>query len=177
MKKLAFLLAGFLPCASAQAVDGISLEVGNGDYTDLYRLGLVSDWQRSWLGEGRDWHVTGFWEAAIGRWKGRSSVGNNQTITDIGLTPVFRVEQKNPSGFAPYAEMAVGVHFITPTFIYANRRFGRSFQFGDSVGFGARFGARREFDLGYRYQHLSNGSYKQPNQGINLNEFRLTYRF
>ncbi|MBI5917862.1 MAG: acyloxyacyl hydrolase [Nitrosomonadales bacterium] len=177
MKKLGVLLIGSLLSFPVLAVDGVSVEYGNGDYTDAARVGLVWDWNKSWFGEGRDWHVTGFWEAAAGQWKGRSSVGNNQTVTDIGFTPVFRLEQKTPSALAPYVEAAVGVHFISPTFIYANRKFGSSFQFGDSVGFGVRLGDKRQYDLGYRYQHLSNGSIKQPNQGINLNEFRFTYRF
>ncbi|TAN71966.1 MAG: acyloxyacyl hydrolase, partial [Gallionella sp.] len=30
---------------------------------------------------------------------------------------------------------------------------------------------------GYRFQHLSNGSIKQPNQGINFNQIRFTCHF
>ena len=112
-----------------------------------------------------------------GTWKGRSAVGNNQNITDLGITPVFRFQQKNPSGMAPYLEGAIGFHLITPTFIYANRQVGRSFQFGDHVGFGLRFGEHQQFDLGYRYQHLSNGGIKKPNQGINLNQVHFVYHF
>ncbi|MDP1996021.1 MAG: acyloxyacyl hydrolase, partial [Gallionella sp.] len=45
------------------------------------------------------------------------------------------------------------------------------------VGVGARFGDRRQFDLGYRFQHLSNGGIKKPNQGINFNQIRFAYHF
>ena len=176
MKKYAWFLCALLLSANVWAVDGVSIELGNGDGADTTRVGAIWNWDKQWFTEG-NWLVTGFWEASAGRWKGNSSVGNNQTITDLGVTPVFRFQQKNPSGFAPYAEAAIGFHLISPTFIYANRKFGSSFQFGDHVGFGMSMGERQQFDLGYRYQHLSNGSIKKPNQGINLNQVHFAYRF
>ncbi|HEX5337195.1 MAG TPA: acyloxyacyl hydrolase [Gallionella sp.] len=176
MKKLGWLLAALLLSGNAKAVDGVSFEVGNGDYTDTARVGAIWNWDKQWFTDG-DWLVTGFWEATAGVWRGRSSVGNNQTITDLGITPVFRFQQKNPSGIAPYLEGAIGFHMISPTFVYANRHFGSAFQFGDHVGFGVRFGDREQFDLGYRLQHLSNGGIKKPNQGININEVHFAYHF
>ncbi len=176
MKKIAWLLGALLLSGNVWAVDGVSLELGNGDSTDTARVGAIWDWDKKWFTEG-DWLVTGFWEANAGTWRGKSSVGNNQTVTDLGITPEFRFQQKNPSGIAPYAEAAIGFHLISPAFIYANRRFGSSFQFGDHVGFGVRMGERQQYDLGYRYQHLSNGGIKKPNQGINLSEVHFAYRF
>ncbi len=176
MKKLISLLGGLLLSGPVWAIDGVSVELGNGANTDTARVAAIWNWDKQWFTEG-DWLVTGFWEASVGTWKGRSSVGNNQTITDFGVTPVFRLQQKTPSGLAPYLEGAIGFHLITPTFIYANRQFGSAFQFGDHIGFGTRFGDHEQFDLGYRYQHLSNGGLKKPNQGINLNQVHFTYHF
>jgi hypothetical protein len=176
MKKLALLLGALLFSCNLYALDAVSVEYGNGDSADMARIGAAWDWDKQWFTDG-DWLVTGSWEASIGTWRGNSTVGNNQTITDIGVTPVFRLQQKNMSGFAPYAEAAIGFHMITPTFIYANRKFGSAFQFGDHLGFGVRFGERQQFDLAYRYQHLSNGGIKQPNQGINFSQVRFAYRF
>jgi hypothetical protein len=51
------------------------------------------------------------------------------------------------------------------------------FQFGNNVGAGYRFGAKGAFDLGVRYQHLSNASIKRPNNGINFTQVRLQYWF
>ena len=42
---------------------------------------------------------------------------------------------------------------------------------------GYRFGAKGAFDLSYRYQHLSNGGIKHPNNGVNFNQIRLQYHF
>ncbi len=176
MKKVGLLLGALLLSVNAWAIDGVAVEYGNGDSADMARAGMLWNWERQWFAEG-DWVVTGFWEASFGSWRGKSSIGNNQTITDIGITPVFRLQQKQPGTFAPYVEGAIGFHLITPTFIYANRHFGSAFQFGDHVGFGVRLGDHQQFDLGYRYQHLSNGGLKQPNQGINFNQVRFTYHF
>ena len=178
MKKLLALLMFSLIAVPAYAVDGVSVEYGKGsDAADMARVGLLWDWNKSWFNDG-DWHLTGFWDASLGQWRGHSNTKtNNQTITDIGLTPVFRFEQKNPSGMAPYLEGAIGFHLITPTFLNSDRKFATAFQFGDHVGLGVRFGEHHQFDLGYRYQHLSNGSIKAPNQGINFSQVHFDYRF
>jgi len=176
MKKIGLLISALLFSGSVSAVDGMSVEYGNGDATDIMRVGAVWKWDKQWFTDG-NWLVAGFWEASLGSWRGHSAKGNNQTITDIGITPVFRLQQKNLSGFAPYAEAAIGFHLITPTFINADRKFATAFQFGDHVGAGVRFGGHQQFDLGYRFQHLSNGSIKKPNQGINFNQVRFAYNF
>lgn len=175
MKKFFFWFL-VLFSGSVAAVDGVSVEAGNGDHTDTARVGAIWNFDRQWFTEG-DWQLAGYWEAAAGRWQGRSGAGNNQTITDLSVTPVFRLQQKAPSGLSPYLEGAIGFHVISPTFVYANRRFGSAFQFGDHLGVGVRFGDHQQFDLGYRYQHLSNGGIKKPNQGINLNQVHFVYHF
>jgi len=175
MRKIA-LLVSLLLSANVFAVDGVSIEYGNGDATDMARVGAIWNWDKQWLTDG-NWLVTGFWNASLGSWSGHSIQGDNQTITDIGITPVFRLQQKNPVGFAPYAEAAIGFHLITPTHINADRKFGSTFQFGDHIGFGVRFGDHQQFDFGYRFQHISNGGIKKPNQGINFNQVHFDYRF
>lgn len=174
MNKLLFLV--LLLSGNVWAVDGMSVEAGNGDATNTARVGAVWNFDHPWFTEG-NWQVAGFWEAMAGQWQGHSGYGNNQTVTDIGLTPVFRFEQKKSGAFSPYLEGAIGFHLISPAFVNAQRRFGSSFQFGDHVGFGVRLGEHQQFDLGYRFQHLSNGGIKKPNQGINLNEVHLIYHF
>jgi len=176
MKKIILLISVLLFSAHASAVDGMSVEYGNGNATDMARIGVAWNWDKQWP-VGDNWQIAGFWDATLGSWRGHSAKGNNQTITDIGITPVFRIQQKSMSGIAPYAEAAIGFHLITPTFINADRKFGSSFEFGDHAGVGMRFGDHQRFDLGYRFQHLSNGSIKKPNQGINFNQVRFGYYF
>jgi len=45
------------------------------------------------------------------------------------------------------------------------------------VGIGAQFGAKQQYQAGYRFQHLSNASIKKPNPGINFNQIYLQYNF
>lgn len=174
MKKAGWLLVTLLCSGNVFAVDGVSVEYGSGTATDMGRIAALWDFDKQWLDNG-NWLVTGFWEASLGSWRGHNTLGNNRSVTDVGITPVFRLQQKNPNGFAPYAEAAIGLHLISPTSVYVNRQFGSAFQFGDHIGVGVRFGEHQQFDFGYRFQHLSNGGIKKPNQGINFNQVRFTY--
>jgi hypothetical protein len=61
--------------------------------------------------------------------------------------------------------------------VYGDRRLGSAFQFADHIGFGILFGEHKQFELGYRFQHISNGGIKQPNQGLNLNLLHFVYHF
>ncbi len=123
--------------------------------------------------------MTGFWEASLGSWRGYKPDANNQTITDIGITPVFRLAQKAGSGMTPYLEGGGWYASDLPDFssIYSGRNFSTAFQFGDTLGFGVSLGEHRQFDLGYRFQHLSNGNIKKPNNGVDFNQIHFAYRF
>jgi lipid A 3-O-deacylase len=174
MKKTIIILIALLFNGAAFAMDGMSVEAGSGMDTNTGRVGAIWNFDHKWLTDNQ-WQVSGFWEAMAGRWSGHSNNSDNQTITDISLTPVFRLQQKLTTGVSPYLEGAIGIHLISPNFIYQNRRFGSTFQFGDHIGAGICFGEHHQFDLGYRFQHLSNGGIKQPNEGINLNEIHFIY--
>lgn len=173
---MAVLAAVLGVAGNAHAVDGVSVEVGNGDATDMWRVGVQWNWDKKWFTEG-SWYLGGYWDLSLGAWNGHSAAGGNTELGDVGLTPVFRFQQKTLSGIAPYLEGAIGFHLISKTRINNDRAFGSSFQFGDHVGVGIRFGSKHQFDLGYRFQHLSNGGIQQPNQGINFNQLRFSYNF
>ena len=177
MKKqsTALILTALLAAASppAIAVDGIAVEAGNGDGADMGRVALQWDWKSRWF-EGKSWHLGGYWDLGVGYWQRDVQPGQNGDITEIGLTPVFRLQPNDLTG--PYAELAVGIHFLSRTSL-GDKRFSTAFQFGDHVGLGYRFGAKGAFDIEYRFQHLSNASIKRPNNGINFNQIRLQYHF
>ncbi|MBA0902100.1 MAG: acyloxyacyl hydrolase [Candidatus Nitrotoga sp.] len=172
MKKIGVLLGILLLTGNACAIDGISAVRGNGSSTEMAGVQAQWDWEKKWFTE-HSWLVAGFWEANVGRWDAQ----NGKSFKDVGFTPVFRLQQKNPSVVAPYVEAAIGVHLISPVFVNGDRQFSSVFQFGDHLGVGARFGDRQQFDIGFRFQHLSNAGFSQPNPGINYNEIRLAYHF
>jgi hypothetical protein len=159
--------------APAHAIDGISIEGGRGDGTDMGRLGVQWDWNKRWF-QGQNWHVGGYWDLAAGYWHRSSPPGFNDDLFDIGFTPVLRLQQNDLSG--PYVEAGIGFHLLSRTSL-GDKRFSTSFQFGDHVGAGMRFGPKGRYDLGYRFQHLSNAGIKRPNSGINFHQVRFQYHF
>jgi len=172
------LLAAFAS-GSALAVDGISIQggVGGGDSsgsgTDMARVALQWDWNRRWF-QGKDWHVGGFWDVGAGYWQRDAYPGQNSDLFEIGVTPVFRVQRNDLKGL--YLEAGIGAHFLSHSSL-GDKQLSTSFQFGDHLGVGYRFGDKQAFDLGYVYQHYSNAGIKKPNDGINFHEIRLQYHF
>ncbi len=137
------------------------------------RVAVQWKWSRRWF-QGGDWHVGGYWDLGIGYWSRDALPGQNGDLVEIGLTPVFRLQRNDLKG--PYAEGAIGFHLLSQTSL-GDKRFSTSFQFGDHLGFGYRFGTKSALDLGYRFQHLSNAGIKKPNDGINFHQLRLQYHF
>lgn len=168
------MLAGLGLASASRADDGMALVAGHGDDTDMVQLSLVRQWDRQWFTDG-NWTLTGYWEASLGRWN--SAAAGSKPVWDIGLAPVFRLQAKASDGWRPYLEGAVGIHFISHTHPDAGRDMGSSFQFGDHLGVGVILGRKGQFDLGYRFQHLSNADIKSPNSGINFQQLRFAYLF
>ena len=170
-----WILAGLLSAAAvpAPAVDGIAVEAGQGDGIDMGRIAIQWDWKSRWF-QSQNWHLGGYWDLGAGYWHRDARPGQNEDITEIGLTPVLRFQQNDLQGL--YAEAGIGFHLLSKTSI-GDKRLSTAFQFGDHLGLGYRFGAKGAFELGYRYQHLSNASIKRPNNGINFQQIRLQYHF
>jgi len=165
---------------SASAIDGMSVAGGpdasSNASVDLVRVGAQWKWKKRWF-QTESWHLGGYWDLQVGYWDNSSTNATNSGLGEVAITPVFRVQQNTLSAFAPYAEIGVGAHLLSETSVNTERRFGTAFQFGSHGGIGARFGPKNAFDLGYRYQHLSNADIKHLNNGINFHIVRLGYWF
>ena len=179
-RALAILVSLLLVVPSARAVDGMSVEIGTSDSSnaevDMLRIGVQWNWSKRWA-LSQNWHIGGYWDLSFGSWNNNSPLKTNNGLTDLGFTPVFRLQQTSMGAISPYLEAAIGFHLLSSTSVSEERRFSTMFQFGDHLGFGIRFGAKHAMDLGYRYQHLSNAGIKHPNQGINFHQVRFQYHF
>lgn len=156
------------------SVDSVSFSFGQGQGdADIYRISAQNNWTRAWFSDG-GWQVNGYWNLTAGHWHSDKAGGHEDNAFELGLTPVFRLQQKNIGDglLAPYAEAGIGLHLIGPTSI-GDRSFSNALQFGSHIGMGVRFGEQGKYDLGYRYQHISNGSLDSPNNGIELHNLSI----
>lgn len=169
MKKTHTLLLMLICCfallaGTAMAQDhsgwGVSGSYGQSkDNIDIYRVGVVKDWDVKWL-KNATGYVNGYFELSYNYWK----EGGDETH-GLALSPVFQYAF-NPSGstWYPYVEGGVGVTYIDEYFI-GTRNLSSNFQFEDRIGVGFRF---NRLDLSFRYMHYSNAGLKQPNEGIDI---------
>jgi len=166
------LFAWTLPALSAE---GLALSAGVGDYT--YRAEIAWFRQTDFPGwRLGDWKLTCNLEANLAYWRPSGSRDDGQPITEIGLTPLFRLSPDDGNSRF-FLEAAVGAHFLSHTSIYRGRGFGTSFQFGDLIGAGWRFGEHGTYEVSLRLQHFSNAGIAHPNQGIEFAILRLARRF
>jgi lipid A 3-O-deacylase len=149
--------AAILRTRSAITLDAVAVGLGQSrDNIGIYRLGLRSDFKRSWL----DGNLTGFFEASANCWRkhGDGAFG-------VALSPVFVLQPRLGLGeWHPYVDGGIGVACISKTMI-AGRDMSSLFQFEDRVGVGVKW---RRFDLNVGYLHYSNANQVLPNQGIDI---------
>jgi hypothetical protein len=165
--------AGF--AADNKLIDSSSLEIGGGSRVQFIRLGAQSDWNKNWLA-GHGYHLSGYWDANLAQWRGndhKGVSGENQNITVVGLTPVFRFERDDKLGL--YGEGGIGVSLFSELYNNADNRLSTAFEFADHVGLG--YVMSNKWDLSARIQHYSNGGIKHPNSGVNLFVLRASYHY
>ena len=162
-------------------VDAISLTIGTDEDSldaDIYRIGLQNRWERTWFNGGA-WNVGGYWDAELAYITADDTVsGENDDLFDLSLTPVFRLQRDTAlsSGVSPFADAGIGAHLLSDTSL-GDKGYSTAFQFGSLVGFGLGFGKHGQYELGYRFQHISNSGIKDPNEGLNLHMLRFGYAF
>jgi lipid A 3-O-deacylase len=171
---LALLLTGLTAATPSLAIDGYFADIGGANNIESVKLGMIRHWNRQWL-QRANWHVTGYWEVALGYLK--SEGPNGVGAVDASLTPVFRFRPDASGGVQPYLDAAIGLHLLSRDHLDDNHPLGSPLQFGPLLGLGVTFGDKSQYDFGYRFQHISNGGMSQPNEGINLHEVRLTYLY
>lgn len=155
---LAALAAAALgPSLAAQAA-GLEFAVGHtSESTMTYRLGLKSDWDKSWL-QSDVGRLTGYWDGAYTYWEGDKSSASNS----LSFSPVLVYEFAGES-VKPYLEAGIGVALFSHTEVEGNR-LGSAFQFEDRLGFGLRFVGGHE--VGIRATHYSNAGISSRNDGV-----------
>ena len=178
--KFAVFVGLALSCLSPQlvyALDAVAVEGGSGDDgINRYGIALQWDWGVQWL-RLEDWHLGGYWELSASYWDGDDGRTGNDSLGEFGLAQVFRWQTQTPIyGVMPYLEAGVGIHGMTDTEL-EDKNFDTEIAFGSHGGAGIRFGHEGQYEIGYRYQHLSNLGIGDSNPGINFHLVRLSYHF
>ena len=155
---LAALAAAALGHSFTAQAAGLEFGVGHtAESTMTYRLGLKSDWVKSWL-QSDVGRVTGYWAGAYTYWQGDKSSANHS----LSFSPVF-VYEFSGERVKPYIEAGIGAAAFAHTEVEGNR-LGTAFQFEDRVGFGLRFAGGH--DVGIRATHYSNAGISSTNDGV-----------
>ena len=159
----------------AYAQDGVSVERGEWSHSSLTNLAVQESW-------GNDYEfliqhkLTAYWEFNVAEIRGNKCHdidGDDQTITDVGITPVFRWNGDRDTRF--FSEIGIGANYMSAIFNNDNRVMGTRFQFGDHVGVGYKFENGIEITL--KFQHFSNGGIREPNPAVNFAIVKLAYSF
>ena len=167
-----------LAAGNSPWIDAVSLSLGtddNSNDTNLFRIGFQNRWERSWF-HGGAWYLSGYWDAEFAYME--SDIGSDNDLLDLSITPMLRYQRDASlsSGAVPYAEAGIGAHLISDTKL-GERDLRTALQFGSVVGIGMGFGGRGQYELSYRFQHISNADIKKPNDGLDLHLLRLGYNF
>lgn len=172
------IIIGFLfasVTSAGIAADSASIEFGTGDKTKMVRVGAQWKWDSTWW-RSNGTHIGGYWDATLAQWRGdrfRNIPGNRQNITAVGITPVFRFQNDSMKGF--YAEAGIGAYLLSELYDNNDQRLSTAFEFGDHLGIGYVFA--NNADISLKYEHFSNGSIKQPNDGVDFALVRLSFPF
>jgi lipid A 3-O-deacylase len=161
--------------APMHAADSVSAEFATGNQTKAVRLGAQWKWKQQWW-RSNGTHLGGYWDLSVARWRGtqfQDQPSAHQIMWGVGITPTFRLQSDSLKGL--YGEAGIGIHYLSDHYDNCGRQLSTRFQFGDHVGIGYVF--RNDFDLGLRIRHFSNGSIKQPNDGVNFVSVRLSFPF
>jgi hypothetical protein len=161
------------PAQSAFAQDTVFATFG-GDTIFVFGAGIAwAPWWSTQLENDRKLSLRGM--ASVSVWDARGH-DVNHTLVAFGAYPVLRLDMAPIADVVPFVEAAIGFNALTHTWI-ENRRLSTAFQFGEFVGVGFAFGDRRQFDLGARYQHISNADIKRPNDGLSYASIVFQYHF
>ncbi|MGE0080348.1 MAG: acyloxyacyl hydrolase [Thiohalomonadaceae bacterium] len=167
------LLAWAHPIA---AFDGLAVSVGDGlGNVEMLRVSLLAR-QRDHAPDHAGWNLRIHWEFGLACWRAHDSSTGVDEIYNANVTPVLRFSPTGRRGARPYAEFGLGFHVLSDDRI-EDRTLSSTYHFGSHVGVGLVTGGDRRFDLGVRYQHLSNASLETPNPGIDFAIARIGWLF
>jgi lipid A 3-O-deacylase len=165
---------GVLSLPAARAAD-VAVIGGYGNEVTVAAAAIrMRDW-KVWKPGGRwSYALSGEWQ--VGKWSAQQTEIGPSSLVDGSFTTVLRMRPAADSWSALYMEFGFGLHLLSDHQI-GERQLGTQFQFGEFFGIGTQLGADRQYALGLRVQHVSNGSISKDNDGVTFAEIVARYSF
>ena len=169
---LPFVAAGVFAATAHAAEDSFALGgvYGYGDHTRIY--GLQAAWAPREQNELLAPHDLGLrLTAQVARWVAAANDAQYHSLVDGSVIAELRYWFWN-APVRPFIEGGFGLHLLSHVHI-ANQNMTTAFNFGSQAAVGMTFGDRGRYELAALIHHTSNGSIKQPNDGLTYGGIRL----
>jgi lipid A 3-O-deacylase len=180
MRKLRTLRAALLLVAAggcalqAHAGDpqpSIGAVYGYGDGTNIY--GVQAAWSPRLGSDVLERHDLGLrLSAQVARWVARADQARYGALTDGSVIAELRYSPLRSAPIQPFVEIGFGMHLLSHVHI-AEQDMSTAFNFGSQGVVGFAFGENGRYELAALIHHVSNGSIKQPNDGLTYGGIRL----
>ncbi|MDN3647370.1 acyloxyacyl hydrolase [Reinekea marina] len=144
-------------------LDGIGFDQGSDGDFDRSRLLWLWSMDETITAIGPI-SLTGHYEFSFGQ------ITPSPQNVQLGFMPVLSWRFANLPG-SPALETGLSANWLSLT-EHQDREISTHFQFGEVLGLAVSLG---DWELGTRYQHLSNGDIKKPNNGYNFFNFVVRY--
>lgn len=171
---LCCILMGFT--AGAYARNGVSIGYGRGTkQVNAYRVNVQRAWSNNNMTPNKR-RIYGYWELGFTQMHNPVQYWftTNNNLEATSGSGVLRIPIKLIGQC--YVDLGIGVAYLTNEHI-ATRNLGARWLFEERVGAGVLFGPWKQYELGYRLTHFSNGYLAQANQSMNLHLIMLGYWF
>ncbi len=163
------------PCALEPGINPhaltLNLDIGADRTTEQIRISLGADWNQP-VYEAQNWHVIGRLEGSLQKWWSTLPNSLNKEGYILGITPVFHYQLKHMN-FTPFIEMGGGPYLLN-NIVIENEYKSTQFQFGSIFGLGMK---HKQFEISYRYLHISNAGIEMPNPGTDFHSLHMAYSF
>lgn len=171
---LCCLAFGISNCAHAR--NGVSIGYGQGTkQVNALRMNLQRAWDNNNVTPNKR-RIHGYWELGFTQIHNpiQYSFPTNNNLEATSFSGVLRIPVRLIGQW--YFDVGIGVAYITNEKI-STRDLGSRWLFEDRLGAGILLGQYKQFEIGYRLAHFSNGYLAQTNQSINLHLIMLGYWF
>lgn len=163
------------PCSLDPGIDirklTLSTDIGSDNTIGFQRISLGADWQTPIYQVG-NYQLTGRMELNAGTWRSSLKTPLNKSGHIFGINPVFQ-SRYHLGKINPYFELGGGPNWLSNATIEDEFK-STQFQFGSIFGFGVQ---TTEFEMGYRYLHISNAGIELPNPGTDFHNLHIGITF